>query len=80
MAHNDKKSLDKAIEAFTHAIEDRKDIHKAKFQRGKAYFEKGEMTKAKKDLEEYAKSAGSDEGFNKGMANKYLLDIAAKQI
>jgi tetratricopeptide (TPR) repeat protein len=80
MAHNDKKNLEKAIEAFTHALEDRKDIHKAKFQRGKAYFEKGEMTKAKKDLEEYAKSAGTDEGFNKGLANKFLLDIAAKQI
>ena len=80
MGLRDKKDNDKAIEAFTHALEDRKDNHKAKFQRGQAYFEKGEFPKAKKDLEEYSKSAPVGEDLNKSVANKMLLDIAAKQI
>ena len=80
MAHARKKNLDKAIEAFSHALEDRKDIQKAKFQRGKAYFEKGELAKAKKDLEEFNKSAGADAGLDKSVANKMLMDIASQQI
>jgi tetratricopeptide (TPR) repeat protein len=79
MGYYAKKDLDKAIEAFTHSLDDAKDNHKAKFQRGQAYFEKGDFAKAKKDLEQYAKSSGRGEGLNKGNANKMLLDIAAKQ-
>ena len=44
MGYEDKANEDKAIEAFTKAIETKKDNHKAKFQRGQAYFRKGDMT------------------------------------
>ena len=80
MAQSRKKNLDEAIKAFTHAVEDRKDNQKAKFQRGKAFFEKGDFAKAKKDLEEFNKSAGTGEGLNKSVANQMLMDIAAQQI
>ncbi len=78
MAYDDKRMDDKAIEAFDQALESRSDNHKAKFQRGQAYFRKGDYTKAKKDLEEFAKSGGASVEFAKQQAQKMLLDIAAK--
>jgi tetratricopeptide (TPR) repeat protein len=80
MAYYDKKNLDQAIEAFTKAIEDSgKQNHSAIFERGMALNEKGDAKGAKKDLTEYSKVAGPTEEFNKSMANKVLMDIAAKQ-
>ena len=80
MGYLDKKNLDQAIEAFTKSIEDSsKQNHKAMFERGLALYAKGETKSAKKDLEEYSKTAGPTEEFNKSMANKVLMDIAAKQ-
>ena len=78
MGYDDKKDEDKAIEAFDHAIETRKDNHQAKFQRGQAFFRKGDFTRAKKDLEEFSKSAGATLEFAKQQASKMLMDIAAK--
>jgi tetratricopeptide (TPR) repeat protein len=69
---------DKAIESFDKALESRPDNHKAKFQRGQAYFRKGDFTKAKKDLEDFSKSGGASVEFAKQQASKMLLDIAAK--
>ena len=78
MGYDDKRLDDKAIEAFTKALESRRDNHKAKFQRGQAYFRKGDFTNAKKDLEDFSKSGGSSVEFAKQQASKMLLDIAAK--
>jgi tetratricopeptide (TPR) repeat protein len=78
MAYDDKRLDDKAIEAFDKALESRSDNHKAKFQRGQAYFRKGDFAKAKKDLEEFSKSGGSSVEFAKQQAQKMLLEIAAK--
>ena len=78
MAYEDKSNEDKAIEAFTKAIETKKDNHKAKFQRGQAYFRKGDTTNAKKDLEDFSKSGGASLEFAKQQASKMLMDIAAK--
>ena len=78
MGYEDKANEDKAIEAFTKAIESKKDNHKAKFQRGQAYFRKGDMTNAKRDLEEFSKSGGASLEFAKQQASKMLMDIAAK--
>jgi len=78
MAYDDKRMHDKAIEAFDKALESRSDNHKAKFQRGQAYFRKGDFAKAKKDLEEFSKSGGHSVEFAKQQAQKMLLDIAAK--
>jgi tetratricopeptide (TPR) repeat protein len=78
MAYEDKSNEDKAIEAFTKAVETKKDNHKAKFQRGQAYFRKGDMTNAKHDLEDFSKSGGASLEFAKQQASKMLMDIAAK--
>ncbi|MDB4956996.1 MAG: Tetratricopeptide 2 repeat protein [Myxococcales bacterium] len=78
MGYDDKRANDKAIEAFSKAIESRKDNHKAKFQRGQAYFRMNDTTHAKRDLEEFSKSGGASLEFAKQQASKMLMDIAAK--
>ena len=78
MAYTDKQDDTKAIEAFTHAIETRKDNHVAKFMRGQAYIHKGELKKGDKDLEEFGKAAGSNQSTNKSIAQKLRFSIAAK--
>jgi tetratricopeptide (TPR) repeat protein len=80
MAYNDKRQDDQAIEAFTKAIEDRKDNHLAKFQRGQAYYRKNDCTKAKKDLDEFSKGGSSNQALAKQQANKMIMDCAAKQL
>jgi tetratricopeptide (TPR) repeat protein len=78
MGYDDKKMDDKAIEAFGKAIESKKDNHAAKFERGQAYFRKGDDEHAKRDLEEFSKSGGASLAFDKQQAQKMLMDIAAK--
>jgi tetratricopeptide (TPR) repeat protein len=78
LAYEDKNNEDKAIDAYTHAIESKKDNHKAKFQRGQAYYRKKDMTNAKKDLEEFSKSGGASLEFDKQQAQKMLMEIASE--
>jgi tetratricopeptide (TPR) repeat protein len=78
MGYDDKRMEKEAIDAFTKAIEAQKDHHKAKFQRGQAYFRSGDITNAKRDLEEFSKSGGASLDFVKQQASKMLMDIAAK--
>ena len=78
MGYDDKRMDDKAIDAFDKAIESKRDNHKAKFQRGQAYFRKGDYTHAKHDLEDFSKSGGASLEFAKQQASKMLMDIAAK--
>ncbi len=80
MGYSDKSQWDKAIEAFDKAIESKRDNHKAKFQRGQAYFKKEDFTRAKRDLEEFSKSGGASLEFAKQQAQKMLMDIAAKSM
>jgi tetratricopeptide (TPR) repeat protein len=78
MSYDDKSLHEKAIEAYSKALELRRDLHKAKFQRGQAYFKKGDYTAAKRDLEEFSKTGGASVDFSKQQAAKMLMDIAAK--
>lgn len=78
MGYNDKRLDEKSIDAFGKALELKRDLHKARFQRGQVYFRKGDHTNAKKDLEEFAKGGGASLEYEKQMANKLLMDIAAK--
>ena len=79
MGYDDKRMDDKAIEAFDQGDrEPRRDNHKAKFQRGQAYFRKGDYIHAKRDLEDFSKSGGASLEFAKQQASKMLMDIAAK--
>jgi tetratricopeptide (TPR) repeat protein len=78
MGYDAKRLDDKAIEAFTKALDDRRDNHKAKFQRGQAQFRKGDFSKAKRDLEDFVKTGSAKLDLQKTQANKMLMDIAAK--
>lgn len=78
MGYADKQNVDKSIEAFTKALESKKDNHRAEFQRGIAYYQKGDMTNAKRDLEDFSKTGGASMAFEKQLASKTLMDIAAK--
>jgi tetratricopeptide (TPR) repeat protein len=80
MGYDDKRLDDKAIDAFSKSLEAKKDNHKAKFQRGQAYFHKGDYTNAKRDLEEFSKTGGASVEFAKQQASKMLIDIAAKSV
>lgn len=78
MGYNDKRMDDKAIDAFTKALDIGRDNHKARFQRGQVYFRKGDFEKARKDFEDFGKSGGAALEFAKQMANKMLMDIQMK--
>lgn len=80
MGNDDKRNNDKAIDAFSKALEARRDNHAAKFQRGQAYYRKGDYGNAKRDLEEFAKTGGASVQFEKQQASKMLVDIAAKSV
>jgi tetratricopeptide (TPR) repeat protein len=77
-SYDDKAQYKEAIDAYTKALDARKDNHKAKFQRGQAYFRLADYPNAKRDLEEFAKGGGSKQDFNKQLATKMIMDIAAK--
>lgn len=76
--YEQKGLFDKAIEAYSNALKAKPDNKNAKFQRGQAYFRKGDMSNAKRDLEEFSKSAGKGAEFEKQQASRMLMDIAAK--
>lgn len=78
MAHADKQAFPAAIEQFTRALDTYKDIHKARYARGLAYFHTGDLRNAKSDLELYQK-ASKDE-FTKGVAAKYVQEIITKDL
>jgi len=78
MAYDDKSLYEKSIEAYTKALELRRDLHVAKFQRGQAYYKLGNYPNAKRDLEEFSKTGGASVSFSKAQASKMLMDIAAK--
>jgi tetratricopeptide (TPR) repeat protein len=78
MGYDDKSDWTKAIDAFDKSLESKRDNHKAKFQRGQAYFKKGDFEHAKRDLEDFSKSGGASLEFAKQQAQKMLMDIAAK--
>lgn len=77
-AYEQKRLFDKAIDAYTKSLQAKPDNKNAKFQRGQAYFRKGDFANAKRDLEEYSKSAGKTADFEKQQASRMLMDIAAK--
>ena len=80
MGYSDKSMGDRAIEAFTKSLEAKRDNQKARFQRGQAYFRKGDYSNAKPDLEQFSKAGGQSVQFEKQQASKMLIDIAAKSV
>jgi tetratricopeptide (TPR) repeat protein len=80
MGYDDKRLNDKAIDAFTRALEAKRDYQVARFQRGQAYYRKADYPSAKRDLEEFSKAGGLSVQFEKQQASKMLVDIAAKSV
>jgi tetratricopeptide (TPR) repeat protein len=78
LSYDDKSLYEKSIEAYTKALENRRDLHVAKFQRGQAHYRLGNYPKAKADLEEFSKTGGASVSFAKAQASRMLIDIAAK--
>lgn len=81
LAADAQKNWDKAIDAYTQAIDKAKSANRdnieAKFQRGLAYLRKGDKDKARPDLEEVSK--GSPDPFTKQEANKALMELLPTQ-
>jgi tetratricopeptide (TPR) repeat protein len=76
LAYDARQEWDKSIEAYTNSIEAEKSNLDAKFQRGLAYAQKGDKSKARADLQEYVKSA-AESSYNKQEANKALMTLIA---
>jgi cytochrome c-type biogenesis protein CcmH/NrfG len=80
MGYSDKNLGDRAIEALTKSLDAKHDNQRARFQRGQAYFRKGDYANAKPDLEQFSKAGGASVQFEKQQASKMLIDIAAKSV
>ena len=78
MAYFDKGDDAKAIEAFGKAIEFNKDAFRSRFQRGMAYFRRGELKSADTDFDSYIKVAGPSQATFKAIAQKKRYEIMAK--
>ena len=74
LAYQADNHLEKAVDAYTKAIQQRTDNYDARFQRGLAYKAMGERAKAHADLEEYVRHAARD-AFNRQEANKALFEL-----
>jgi tetratricopeptide (TPR) repeat protein len=80
MAYDDKRHDREAVEAFSKAIEVRRDNLKAQFQRGQTYFRMRDYANAKRDLTDFVKAAGPSFEFQKQESARMLMDIAADAV
>jgi tetratricopeptide (TPR) repeat protein len=78
MAQFDKGDDAKAVEAFSKAIEFNKDAFRSRFQRGMAYYRRGEFKSAERDFDDYLKVAGPSQAAFKSIAQKKKFEIMAK--
>lgn len=69
----DTSKWDKSIEAYSQALDHRKDNDQARFQRGLAYVKKGDRAKAQADLDIFLKR-GSGSTFEKQEASKAMYE------
>ena len=77
MAYYLKKDYTHAVEEFSGALQEDKNLHLALYQRGMAEVRMEDWAAAKKDLEDYSKNAKDE--YTKGVAQMALLDIMAQQ-
>lgn len=78
LAYEKQNKLDKAIEAYTNALELRGGNIDALRQRGISYAGKGEVKKAKADLEKFVQAGGGNDAFQLQAANEILMQLAMK--
>jgi len=75
LAYDSQKNWDKAIEAYTKAIDKRKDNFDARLQRAFSYYNKGEKTKARDDLQEYVAARKGNNDLQVQVANELLMRV-----
>lgn len=76
--YDDKQDHAAAIDAYTKALADRPDLSVALFQRGQGHYRMGSFAAAKADLEAYLARPGAGPGFTRAMAQRILMDLAAR--
>jgi tetratricopeptide (TPR) repeat protein len=77
--HDARHADDQAIEAFTSAIAARPDDAGSKFERAQIYLRKADLERARRDLEEVARSSDPRAGVTKQLASQLLATIAASR-
>jgi tetratricopeptide (TPR) repeat protein len=77
--HDARHADDQAIEAFSNAIAARPDDAGSKFERAQIYLRKGDVARARHDLEDVARSTDPRAGVTKQLANQLLAPIAARR-
>ena len=79
MGYDAKAQDEPAVEAFSKALDLKRDHAKALFQRGQAYFHMADLVRAKADLEAFLKTGNAFQlALARQQANRMLMDIAAK--
>src|SRR5690606_10622459 len=78
LAYEKQGNWDKAIEAYSSALEKKAENLDARRQRGFAYANKGEKEKAKQDLDAFVKAGGGGNAFEVQAANERLLRLLAE--
>jgi len=79
MAYTKQGNWDKAIEAYSNAIQTRSSNLDALRQRGFAYAEKQDVENAKKDLKSFVDQGGGGNAFDIQAANQRLFRLSAAQ-
>ncbi|MCP4446307.1 MAG: tetratricopeptide repeat protein [Myxococcales bacterium] len=79
MAYTKQGSWDKAIDAYSNAIQTRPSNLDALRQRGFAYAEKQDVENAKKDLKSFVDQGGGGDAFHIQAANQRLFRLSAAQ-
>ena len=77
--HDARHADDQAIEAFTSAIAARPDDAGSKFERAQIYLRRGDLERARHDLEDVARTTDPRAGVTKQLASQLLTTIAASR-
>ena len=78
MSYDTMKQPDKSIDAYSKALDARKDHMQARFQLGMAYATKGDKANARKYLDEFLKQGGGGDPYLIQGANDRLMKLAAE--
>src|SRR5690606_24871048 len=78
LAYERQGNWDKAIAAYSSALDQRSDNLDAKRQRGFTYAAKGDRAAAQKDLKEFVDAGGGGNAFNVQAANERLFRLMAE--
>lgn len=79
LAHDNKQNRERAVQAFTDALDARAGNVEALLQRGLVYAEMGEAEEAEEDLRDFLERGGSGSDFAGQVANTRLRQLRARE-